>query len=378
MPELKIYCFVDALGWELLQKHPFLEKELPYRRSLKSIFGYSCSCDPTILTGLLPQEHGHFSFFYYSPQTSPFGWLRPLRWLPGWLTGRGRVRHWLSRLVGRLLGYSGYFQLYSMPFEYLPLFDYSEKKDIYQSGGILSGSPTIFDRLRARRQPFYLSDWRHSERQNLDRLGREIGSRSMEFAYLYLADLDALLHRYGCQHQSVTDKLDFYATALNRILSLARNNYGDVRLTVFSDHGMTEVRELCGLRAQCEQLPLEFGRDYAAVFDSTMARFWLLNPRARDLIVPLLQTHPQGTLLTDQQLAAEGCLFEDRRYGQLFWLAHPGVLLCPSHLGEKPLKGMHGYATDHKDSYASLLSTHPLPQTTEDLRSIFELMAGFS
>ncbi len=63
---LTLFLFVDALGWELLQKHSFLDDALPYRRPLDTVFGYSSTCDPTILTGKAPRDHGHFSFFCYN------------------------------------------------------------------------------------------------------------------------------------------------------------------------------------------------------------------------------------------------------------------------------------------------------------------------
>jgi hypothetical protein len=36
----------------------------------------------------------------------------------------------------------------------------------------------------------------------------------------------------------------------------------------------------------------------------------------------------------------------------------PGYIIVPSHMGLKPITGMHGYHPDHPDSNASLLSTH--------------------
>ena len=35
--------------------------------------------------------------------------------------------------------------------------------------------------------------------------------------------------------------------------------------------------QLLDLKARIEQLPLQFGKDYAVVYDSTMARFWFFN-----------------------------------------------------------------------------------------------------
>ena len=113
------------------------------------MLGYSSACDPTILTGKLPREHGHFSFFRFAPEASPFAIWKWLRVIPKFLASRGRVRRLLSRLLRRHLGYTGYFELYNVPFKYLPLLDYSEKRDLYRPGGINGGQPTVFDHFRA-------------------------------------------------------------------------------------------------------------------------------------------------------------------------------------------------------------------------------------
>src|SRR5260370_13329326 len=155
--ELSLFVFIDAFGWELARKYRFLDEILVTKQPLGTIFGYSSTCDPTILTGKLPREHGHFSFFYHNPAESPFGICRLLRFLPRSITRRGRVRRVMSRVIRRFYGYTGYFQIYNLPFRYLPRFDYSEKRDIYQRGGINGGCPAIFHHLRDHKVSFFLS-----------------------------------------------------------------------------------------------------------------------------------------------------------------------------------------------------------------------------
>ena len=38
---LSIVAFIDALGWEVLRGRAFLQDELPYRRPLRSVLGFS-------------------------------------------------------------------------------------------------------------------------------------------------------------------------------------------------------------------------------------------------------------------------------------------------------------------------------------------------
>lgn len=368
--KISLFVFIDAFGWELLQHHAFLNDLLPTKAPLNTVFGYSSTCDPTILTGKMPNEHGHFSCFYYNPQHSPFKPYRHLSLLPKSLTSRGRVRHWVSKSVKRFLGYSGYFQLYNMPFQHLPLFDYSEKRDIYQPGGINSGAPTIFDPLRQHNIPFHLSDWRKNEVENLASLSDELRLGNIEFAYLYMAEMDAILHAHGTQSEAVSQKIAWYDKQLRKIIHLAHQHYDTVHISLFSDHGMTDVTNVCNLMPQIDNLGFQFGKDYAAIFDSTMARFWFFSSKAQNAITDLLKQEPCGRILSEQDLIQYGCNFDEDQYGELFYLLKPGVLLCPSFMGETPLAGMHGYEPTHKDSvamFASNSTINPLPNRLDDL-----------
>lgn len=371
---LSLFVFIDAFGWEIQKKYPFLEDYLTFRQPLNTIFGYSSTCDPTILTGKLPREHGHFSFFYYNPKKSPFGLCRPLSLLPQSITSRGRVRRALSRVLQRLYGFTGYFQIYNMPFRYLPLFDYSEKRDIYFPGGINGGCPVIFDALRERRIPFYLSDWRLREEENIQRLNGAIQQGEIPFAYLYLAAMDAILHQYGTDSEKVREKIDGYDRQLRAIVDLAQRHYETVRVCVFSDHGMTDTVDTCDLMAAIQQLDLKFGDDYAAVYDSTMARFWFFSGRARELIAAVLHEEKRGEILSLETLRDYGCDFPHQKYGELIFSMNPGVLLCPSFMGETRLNGMHGYDPYHKDSLAMFAANYAPDPAPNRLDNLYGLM----
>jgi hypothetical protein len=376
---LTLCLFIDAFGWELLQQHPFLDDLLKVKAPLETVFGYSSTCDPTILTGKLPREHGHFSFFYYNPSGSPFAPCRLLAPLPHAVTKRGRVRRGMSRLLQRAYGYTGYFQIYNMPFRYLPLFDYSEKRDLYQPGGINGGQPTIFDHLRQAGAPFACSDWRRSETHNLQTLAQEIETGKITFAYLYLAEMDGILHAHGTQSPKISEKIAWYDAQIRQLLTAAQRKYGEVHLHIFSDHGMTDVAETCALMSRIDATGIRFGVDYAAVFDSTMARFWFLTERAKSAIPEALAGETRGRILDEATLHEWGCDFPGRKYGELFFLLDPGVLLCPGFMGETPLKGMHGYAPTDRHSramYASNVVQETIPTHLTDLYGLMRQEAG--
>lgn len=371
--QVSILVFIDALGWEVLRGRPFLDEELPYRRKLRSVFGFSSACIPSILSGLMPREHRHWSFFFYSPRTSPFRPLRPLNLLPGSILDRGRVRHLLSRLVKWIYGYSGYFELYNIPFRHIHLFDYCEKKDLFVPGGLNQGR-NIFDHLQSGGVRYHVSDWRQSEEVNLEALKQDLQRAEIRFALLYMASMDSLLHQVGKASTEVDRKLAWYEAQLREVLRLAREQYQEVRLFICSDHGMATIHTQVDLMAKIEALGLVFGRDYVATYDSTMGRFWFHNDQARARISARLEEVPEGRILPEEELRALGCDFEGRQYGELIFLMRPGVLIIPSHMGLKPITGMHGYHPDDPDSDASLLSNVEPPTDPRAIPDVFRLM----
>jgi type I phosphodiesterase/nucleotide pyrophosphatase len=356
-PLLPLFVFVDACGWEIIKDHPFASAHAPERRRLRSVFGYSSACIPSILSGRWPAEHRNWCYFVYDPPNSPFRFLRHLRWLPRALTSRRFFRHRLSRLLKVHLKFRGYFDLYNIPFEHISLFDFSEKKNPLQPDGMNSGA-NIFDYMQQRGISWSVSDPTLGERQNLDSLLADIRSERIDFGFLYWPDLDGLLHRVGNSSPAVPAKLDAYEPWITELMACAREHYGEVLLTIFSDHGMANCDRLLDLRARIEPLGLRMGVDYAVVYDSTMARFWFFYERARRLVTECLEGVPEGRILPDAELKELGTLFPDRYFGELIFLVEEGVLIVPSHMGQRPIRAMHGYHPDAPHSYASLLTNY--------------------
>ena len=375
--KVSIVVFIDALGWEVLKGRRFMEERLPFRRKLRSVFGFSSACIPSILTGLTPREHRHWSFFYYSPATSPFKPLRLLGLLPRSLVDRGRVRNLISKLVKRVYGYTGYFQLYNIPFEHVDKFDYCEKNDLFVPGG-MNRSENIFDHLVRAGVPYHVSNWRESEDSNLEQLKTDLAKGQIRFALLYMAAMDALLHEVGKASPQVDQKLAWYEEQLTEVLRVAAQSYDEVRLFICSDHGMATVHTHVDLMSKIEGLGLTFGRDYTATYDSTMGRFWFHEATARERITALLAQVPEGRILPNDELERLGCDFEGDQFGELIFLMNPGTLIVPSHMGLKPITGMHGYHPDDPDSDASLLSNVEPPDDPRAITDVFRLMRAES
>ena len=372
---LPLFVFIDACGWELIKDDPFAHAFAPNRKRLASVFGYSSACVPSILSGRWPDDHRNWCYFVYDPQHSPFKPLRPLRWLPAAITSRRRFRRLVSRLVKVQLKFRGYFDLYNIPFKYISLFDFTEKKSPLKPGGMNRGR-NIFDFLEQRDIAYHVSEPARTERENLDALKVALATERVDFAFVYWPELDGLLHRVGNRSAEIGPKLREYEDWLAQLLDVARGHYQEVRLYIFSDHGMANCDVLLDLKSQVQALPVRMERDYVVVYDSTMARFWFFNERARCLVTERLGCIPGGRVLPDEELKRLHAFFPDRYFGEVIFLLDEGGLIVPSHMGQRPLRGMHGYHPDSPHSYAALLTNQSdIPDDVAAIPDIFKLMA---
>ncbi len=368
-----LFIFIDAFGWEVYQRNRFfLDGMVRDSRRLETILGYSSACDPSIISGLLPSEHGMWSSFYYSPATCPYRWLRHLRWLPDSIFSRGRVRYWLSKWIKKVHGFTGYFMIYSVPFKVLPYFDYSEKRSIWREG--LVRGRTIFNRLEARGMPYYVHQSGTSDAARFTALRGELGRNAIDFAYVSLGQLDALMHKIGNSGPQVAELLRWYDRQVRETIAAAEADYEDVSWYVFTDHGMHNTTGGYDLIADVQRLGLAYGKDYVAFYDATMGRFWALTDEARATLVGLLSAHPRGRLLSDDELRALGVYFEDRMYGDLIFLMHSAVQIVPSYMGGTRMAGIHGFHPHDPDSFATLLSNRPIPGSVRRINEIHNLM----
>jgi predicted AlkP superfamily pyrophosphatase or phosphodiesterase len=235
--------------------------------------------------------------------------------------------------------------------------------------------PNIFDYLVQGGIQYHVSAPQKPEEANLAALLQELRSERIDFAFVYWPDLDGLLHRVGNQSPEIEPMLRRYEQRIDTLLSVARRHYEEVRLYVFSDHGMANCNELVDLQKYLSTLPVSMPQDFVAVFDSTMARFWFFNEPARRQISALLQTIPQGRIIPDEELEALGTLFPERQFGELIFLVKEGVLIVPSHMGERPICAMHGYHPCEKHSYAALCTNQPdIPPDIVAIPDVFRLM----
>jgi hypothetical protein len=372
---LQIVVLVDGLGWRLAEGHSFLTELLPHRGGLRTVLGYSSGAIPTLLTGRTPAEHGHWNLVYYDPESSPFSWLRHAGWLPDAVLENRMSRRLVKEVGRRVLKLGSLFEC-CVVVRHLPWFNWTEARNIYEPGGIRNG-PSIFDRLARARVPYRMYSYhRWTDSEIFARARRDIGSTDVRFFFLYLSELDRHLHAYVQDPVRVTERLVWYESEIRMLLAAARRVDAEATLTVTSDHGMARVTDRFDLVAEVRKLGLSTPSDYLAVYDSTMARFWFRHERARRVMSERLSEVTCGRIVPDEELAREGILFPDRRYGELVFLLDAGWLVADSDFNGRGWlpKGMHGYDPDHPDSDAVFLSTRRPVKMPGTLADVYECL----
>jgi hypothetical protein len=368
---LHVFVLVDALGWRWLEGRAFLDDLLPHRQPLRTVLGYSSGAIPTLLTGRPPSEHGHWNLFYYDPAGSPFRWLRRLDFLPAAALDNRVTRRLLREVGRRVLGLGPLFDCAVTP-ALLPWFNWVERQCLYEPGGV-SGAPSLFDDLAGSRTRFRTYSYhRFSDAQALARAKRDVRKGAADVFFVYLSELDGFLHHH-CQDRGLVDRrLAWYAEELRAVFEAALVRDPRATLSVFSDHGMTPVRDHYDLVGAVEGLGLQTPRDYLAVYDSTMARFWFFNDAARLRISDRLATLGCARILEDAELQELGVFFPDRRYGELILLLAPGWLSASSGFNGSRWRptGMHGYHPDDPWSDGVFLNSEPPPRPVSALSDI--------
>ena len=370
---IEIFLFIDALGWKIVNDHQFLSDFLPNRKKIFMQFGYSSSAIPTILSGKTPAEHGHLGLFRFAPDASPFKTLSRLAcfFKPASFWNRGRVRHHLSKLLKKIYGFTGYFQLYRMPLWKLKYMDYCEKQDLFIANG-MENIANLHDTLNSRGVNFHISDWHLNDQENYLAAERAI-ENGKNFLFVYTASLDGLLHDKIMDIPAIRTKLDEIREQIESLYQKATQHCDDVHFTIISDHGMTPLAGTVDIMKEMEGCGLVFGKDYGACYDSTMARFYYLNEKAKPVITELMQKFP-GHFLSKEDEIKYGIYRTDRAFGDAIFLLDAGIQIVPSDMGGKPLNGMHGFIPENEHSYAVLLSNSPLPDHVTKVADYFNFM----
>nr|WP_320193812.1 alkaline phosphatase family protein [uncultured Desulfobacter sp.] len=352
-----IAILIDALGWELVKKYKAFSDIADYRTGLRTILGFSSSAVPTVLSGVSGDKMELWNSVYYSPQTSPYKWLKRFEWVPELLKENRYSRFLIRQFSRRMAKHRGYFSDFAIPVKYLPQFDLCEKRNIYSPGGLI-GNQSIFDDLERIQKKYKVYSYVQgaSDEHIFSKVNNDIINSTSDVFYLYLCQLDAFLHAHVNEPEKVKQKIRWYERQVTNLVENAQKHYCNIVLHIFSDHGMVPIKSTVDMITTIKELGFTEGKDYAVMYDSTMARFWFMNAKCRDAITQKLFELEYGNIVSDTILKEEGAFFEDRRFGEIIFLMQPGTLICPSYMSYTPVQGMHGFSPDDPDMEASYLA----------------------
>ena len=137
--------------------------------------------------------------------------------------------------------------------------------------------------------------------------------------FIYFGELDKLAHKYG---------IDNFRT--KKAIEIIDRKISEMKFDlIFSDHGMINVSKIISVPITSD-----------CFIDSDMARYW----GEKEELNKIKEKLPLefGEILD----------WENKKYGQLIFMAKTGALIFPNFWEKKPSKAMHGYDGKHKDMKA--------------------------
>ena len=380
-----LVCVLDALRADAV---PSLGDSLGLQPTASGsvVPPFSFEPDAAFLCGRYPEETDSGTHFWYRPESSPFRWLR--KWGPladhlphSFQLGLRRWVRWNVQRQLAALGSARSATTARIPFSFLPYFDIVQRWMSFDER--FCKFPTIFDLLRAKgKRWLYLGApvssassedvWRDFQRASLE---------GIDLVFLFVGDLDGIGHRYGPNSQEYEDAVRKVGGFVHQVRERMEKERGGVRGLVFGDHGMVAVQRTVDVRSTLERLRVRPSDDYLYFLDSTLARFWFFNERARRIVTEAMAEVEGGRLITEKDRIAYRIRYSHNRFGELIWWADGGTLIFPNFWQDrKPIKGMHGYRREVLENHTGLVLFDPQAeqQRNSDADNIVEMVDVFA
>lgn len=202
----------------------------------------------------------------------------------------------------------------------------------------IGGAPTVFDSVGSERSRYLFSASYNPVRDVLPRVGR--GDVDLEILELYSLDRH---QQWNLDREEEVARFyrvtDAFLEALHE-----RAAANGVSVMLVSDHGHEAIRESIDLFGALRELGI--GARHADWFvEVSSTRFWLHDDGARRALLDWLRELRQGTLLTWEEMRAQGIVLEDDSYGEIFYYLDPGRIFFP-HDFHQPLANLWLGLTD--------------------------------
>lgn len=362
-----LVVFVDAFGFDQLERFDELFGSFPHRKSLQSILGYTSGALPTILTGEPPDVHGRMCLFS-ACEREETSVLQPLQWLglmPRAVHEQRHVRKIAERLLAKSAGLTGYVALHRVPPEHFTWLDVPEREDMFTAETV-GGARTFLSDARAAGLSVYASPWQTPEPRRWVDAYSALQAGLPDLTFLYTPALDGIMHREGTRGPEAFDVMERIVRNIDRAREILTQDGVDLTTLVVGDHGMADVHTDLDPRSVLHRLP-----NMRVFVDSTMMRFW---GDQHELSAARLEVERAGFpgQWLDKRMLSQRKVPVDR-YGSAIFLLDEGAIFSPSFLGGR-LSGMHGYDFGSASARAALVSDCPIPPDCRSIASVAGLV----
>ncbi len=357
-----IMLMIDALGYAYISKKysPFL-----YRLAEDGIFAKIepllafRGIEPTIFSGLYPDQHKIWLDYYYDPSHSPFRWTyNPFLLLLNFFVKRIPNLYFKKILTApicyttqTLKNFRQFPRTTLIPWNLLKNFNIPMVKSIVEKNSI-GRIQTLFDILRnnQKKSLFINFPFVHNDKDTMKMFRTNISKKnSFDFYLFRFFDLDTISHKNGPNSSKFNETLKKTDYNIKEIFETFENRSDDTSFLILSDHGMVKIKKILNIFACLKPLNLKIGKDYQIFLDSTLARFYTKNISIHKQIKNQLDKFPEGHFLTLKE-KKQLHIPNTNIYGDLIFAVNPGTLILPNfYQGTEIVKGMHGYFPTHSN-----------------------------
>ena len=359
--------FIDALKPESVEHMEFL-RTLYKARIRTELVNYSNTCHASIYTGVYPNKHNIQFIWKYSPETSPFKWLRALRVHKLLPVTSLRFVNLIYRIITFLKSgssiYGTPFLLY-LPLDQWALFDFDVVKHWGKPDLSLGGYPTIFKILEDCGIKYKVV-W--AVKNPIKSVKSLVQPKT--FNYIFIGKLDPLSHIHGQNSPEVRSFLKSLDKALECKYREFEKKFGDFTFMVFSDHGHIEIENAAKNRINLHKVFKLHGENlsnYIFFIDAVHARFWFRNDKEREKVEKIVSRLDNIIIFAKEILKKYNANMPDNRYGDL--IIHSDWPFVFDTVDEKT-KSMHGYFPDYPDSDGVFIANRKIKESYVKLQDI--------
>ncbi|MGH7799261.1 MAG: alkaline phosphatase family protein [Thermodesulfobacteriota bacterium] len=271
--------------------------------------------EPTLFTGVYPNEHGMWQVGLKDSLNSSLG-LKLLNKIPDIITTTAQcIIHLFTRS----------FDLVAIPswrrsrFE---IYKTKHKPKNVREFLKINGVDTIFSAVGENN-----CNYIHSQKfDDLSILLTNLFSYDYTLELLKIDSLDTFQHwnlDNPSKVQGLYRKFDRFVEALHNKCQ----NKGTTML-LMTDHGHEPVIGSINIVEQLKKIGIP--RDeYTHYIEVPKARFWFHSDLARERIVEMLSSIQNGTVLSYKDLHKYNVKFDDKKFGEYYFIANPGYILFP-------------------------------------------------